>query len=350
MCILLVSLHVSCPQMFTKFISTCLLPRTFTNVHKSSQILFLHVSFPEHSQISTNLISMYVSCPEHSQIFTNLISTCFLPRTFTNVHKSYFHVYCAERSQSVFLHVSCQNIHKCSQILFLHVSFPEHSQISTNLISTCLLPRTFTNLHKSYFYMFLAQNIHKSSQILFPRLLPRTFTNVHNLISTSIAQNVHKVYFYMFLAQNIHKCSQIIFPRLLPKTFTNVHKSSRVLFPLVSCPEHSQMFTILFPRLLRRTFTKFISTCFLPRTFTNVHKSYFHVSCPKHSQMFTNLHESYFHLSLSQNIHKCSQSLFLHVSCPQMFRSFISMHCCPTCNIRKIQSLLARNLHKMLSL
>ena len=91
--------------------------------------------------------------------------------------------------------------------------------------STCLLPRTFTNVHKSYFYMSLAQNIHKCSQILFPRLLPRTFTNVH------------KVYFYMSLAQNIHKCLQILF----------LH---------VACVEHSQMFTDL------------ISTCLLPRTFT----------------------------------------------------------------------------------
>ena len=94
------------------------------NIHKCSQILFLHVS-----------------CPEHSQMFTNPISTSL-----------------------------AQNIHKCSQSLFLHVSCPEHSQMSTNLISTCRLCRTFTNVHRSYFHMSLAQNIH----------------------------NVHKSYFYTY--------------------------------------------------------------------------------------------------------------------------------------------------------
>ena len=223
----------------------------------------------------------------HKDVYTILVSlvssTRLLPRTFTNVHKSYFYMLLA------------QNIHKCSQILFLHVACPEHSQMFTNFISTCRLPRTFTNVHKSYFHMSLAQNIHKCSQIFISTCcLPRTFTNVH------------KSYFHMSLVQNIHKSSQILFSH-------------------VSCPEHSQMFTNL------------ISTCLLPRTFTNVHKSYFHmllaqnihkcsqilfphVSCPEHSQMFTNLiftcllprtftnvHKSYFHMSLAQNIHKCSQ-------------------------------------------
>ena len=131
--------------MFTNLISTCLLPRTLTNVHKCSQILFPHVSWPERSQMFTNLISMHMSL--------------------------------------------AQNIHKCSQILFPHVSCPEHSQM-------------FTNVHKSYFHMSLGLNVHKCSQILFPCtcLLPRTFTNVH------------KSYFHMSLAQNIHKRSHSLFP------------------------------------------------------------------------------------------------------------------------------------------
>ena len=114
----------------------------------------------QHTQLASNIVSYNVWFADANCLAQNihkcsqilmLISTCLLPRTFTNVHKSYFHMSLA------------QNIHKCSQILLPHVSCPEHSQIFINPISTCLLPRTFTNIHKSYFHMSLAQNIHKSS-------------------------------------------------------------------------------------------------------------------------------------------------------------------------------------------
>ena len=100
------------------------------NIHKFSQSLFPHVS-----------------CPEHSQMFTKFISTCLLelPRTFTNIHKVYFNMSLA------------QNIHKCSQSVFPHVSCPEHSQMFTKCISTRLLPRTFTNVHQVYFHTSLAR-------------------------------------------------------------------------------------------------------------------------------------------------------------------------------------------------
>ena len=169
----------TCPkhsQMFTKFNSMHCWPTTFT------------------------MVNSCIVVQEHSQTFTNLISTYFLPRTFTNVHKVYFHTSLA------------QNIHKCSQSLFPHVSCPEHSQMFTKFISTRLLPRTFTNVHKVYFHTSLAQNIHKCSQSLFPhvscpehsqmftkfistRLLPRTFTNVHKVyFHTSLAHVEVKIY------------------------------------------------------------------------------------------------------------------------------------------------------------
>ena len=124
--------------MFTKFISTCLLSRTFTNVHKCSQILFPHVSCPEHSQMFTNLISMSLTQNIHkcSQIIFLHVS-CL--EYLTNVHKFYFHMSHA------------QNIHKCSQSLFLHVSCPEHSQMFTNTISTCDF-RIWTQILWKYIY------------------------------------------------------------------------------------------------------------------------------------------------------------------------------------------------------
>ena len=136
--------------------STCLLPTTFTNVHKSC----FHMSLAQNVHKCSQILFPHVSCPEHSQMFTDPIFICLLPRTFTNVHK-------------------------CSQILFPHVSCPKHSQI-------------FTNLHKSCFHMSLAQNIHKSSQI-------HVSCPEHSQIFT----NLHKSCFHMSLAQNIHKCSQI---------------------------------------------------------------------------------------------------------------------------------------------
>ena len=124
--------------------STCLLPRTFTNVHKSCFCMSLAQNIHKRSQT----LFLHVSCPQHSQMFTNLISTC---RTFTNVHNSCFHMSLA------------QNIHKCSLILFPHVCCPEHSQMFTDPIFICLLPR-----HSQMF-----------TNLVSPCLLPRTFTNVH---------------------------------------------------------------------------------------------------------------------------------------------------------------------------
>ena len=63
-----------------------------------------------------------------------------------------------------------KNIHKCSQILFPYVSCQEHSQMFTKFISTCFFPKTFTNVHKVHFHMFLAKNLHKCSQSSFPHV------------------------------------------------------------------------------------------------------------------------------------------------------------------------------------
>ena len=152
----------------------------------------------------------------------------------------------------------------------------------TKFIFTCVLPRTFTNVHKVYFHKCLAQNIHKGTKFIFTSVLPRTLTNVH------------KVYFHMCLAQNIHKCSQSLFPR-------------------VSCPEHSQLFT-------------------------SVHKVYFHVSSQsihKCSQISTSLAQNIhkinvhnFHMSLAQKIHNCSQMFAKSISTCLLPRAFINVHKC----------------------
>ena len=119
----------------------CLIPNPSQKIHKSHAAL--------HSRLITAILFFTKMC---TLLVSLVSSTCLLPTTFTNVHKSCFYMSLAH------------NIHKSSQILFPHVSCPEHSQIFTNLISTCLLPRTFTNLHKS-------------SQILFPHVYcPEYFT------------------------------------------------------------------------------------------------------------------------------------------------------------------------------
>ena len=180
--------------MFTKFIFTSVLPRTFTK----AQSLFSHVS-----------------CPEHSQMFTKSIFTCVLPKTFTNVHKVYFHVHvsCPEHSQlltsvhKVYFHVSSQSIHKCSQI-------------STSLAQ---------NIHKinvHNFHMSLAQNIHKCSQMFAKSistcLLPRTFINVRKCLQSPFSHvNVYKVYFHMSLApEHSQTITKSISTCLLYRTFT----------------------------------------------------------------------------------------------------------------------------------
>ena len=126
-----------------------------------------------------------------------------------------------------------QNIHKSSQILFPHVACPEHSQIFTNLISTRLLPRTFTNVHKSYFHMSLAQNIHKCSQmftnLIFKCLLPRTFTNVHIVYFHALFPPQHSqnsIIACQKLAQNAITIDlqSINSRQYLPTIFADVHE------------------------------------------------------------------------------------------------------------------------------
>ena len=141
-----------------------------------------------------------------------------------------------------------------------------------NLISTCFLPKTFTtftvglqysqndtyprifaNVHKVYFRISLAQNIHKCSQILFPH----PSCQEHSQMFTS--------YFHISLAKNIHRCSQILFPHLSCQEHS---QCSQILFLHLSCQEHSQMFT------------KFNSMHCWPTTLTKFNH-YFPTTCTK---------------------------------------------------------------------
>ena len=103
----------------------CLIPNPSQKIHKSHASL--HSQFVRNCKIFTlplswlemllcSLRQSYFLPRTFSKMFTKFISTCLLPRTFTNVHKVYFHMSLA------------QNIHKCSQSLFPHVCCPEHSE------------------------------------------------------------------------------------------------------------------------------------------------------------------------------------------------------------------------------